>query len=87
MGHDLNTADCTANVEVARIMNETEKKIADSWIMDFGCSFHICSHKAWFEGLIEADGFVLLGNNQVCAIKGIGNICFKVYDGSVALLT
>lgn len=78
--NEQNTADCTAELEPAHVLNVAEKQIADSWIMDSGCSFHICSHKDWFEDLTEADGTVLLGNNQVCTIKGIGNIRSKVHE-------
>ena len=69
--NDQNTANCTAELEPAHVMNVAEKQISDSWIMDSGCSFHICSHKDWFEDLTDADGTVLLGNNQVCTIKGL----------------
>ena len=81
------TADCAEEIEPAQALNVVDKEITESWIMDSGCSFHICYHKAWFENLEEASGTVLLGNNQVCKVCGICNIRFGIHDNSVKLLT
>lgn len=55
--------------------------------MDSGCSFHICSHRSWFEDIDEHEGSLLLGNDQVCKVKGIGKIRLRLADGSVKVLT
>lgn len=39
------------------------------WIMDSGCSFHICPNLDWFQHMSEASGTVVLGTNQICDIK------------------
>lgn len=53
--------------EVLAISNQEKSK---EWILDSGCSFHMCPNKSWFETLTEEDeGLVLLGNNKTCRIK------------------
>ncbi|KAL6338672.1 hypothetical protein AAG906_021489 [Vitis piasezkii] len=50
---------------------EVECGDGKDWILDSGCSFHMCPIKAWFEDFKEADGgHVLLGNNKQCKILG-----------------
>ena len=55
--------------------------------MDSGCSIHMCPNAEFFEELDEAKGSVVLGNNQVCSIKGIGTIRFRMNDGSTKILS
>ena len=43
------TADLAQEVEAPEALNIHDgAAIEESWIMDSGCSFHICSHKSWF---------------------------------------
>jgi len=45
------------------------------WVLDSACSYHICPNKHLFSRLEEFDGgAVLMGNDDVCEIKGIGTI-------------
>lgn len=66
----------------------TVKGESTSWILDSGCNFHMCPNIDWLESLIETVGlsFVLLGNNQVCTIKGVGSVRLQLSDGSVRLI-
>ena len=64
-------------------MNVMDGGVSGSWIMDSGCSFHMCLYKHWFQELNPATGTMLLGNNQICNIKGVGMVKFKMADGSV----
>ena len=66
-------------------MMESGKK--SLWIMDSGCSFHMFPNKGWFLDLEECNGSVLLGNNNTCAIRGIGSIKLRMYDGLVRILS
>ena len=63
-----------------------DKKENGSWIMDSGCSFHMSYNLSWFEDLKEISGSVMLGNNQICSVKGVGSIRLKVENGCSILL-
>ncbi|RVX00023.1 Retrovirus-related Pol polyprotein from transposon TNT 1-94 [Vitis vinifera] len=66
----------------AEVLNVAEVDSGKEWILDSGCSFHMCPIKAWFEDFKEADGgYVLLGNNKHCKILGTGTVRIKHYDG------
>ncbi len=37
----------------------------EEWILDLGCSFHMCPNRSWFTTYKEVnDGTVLMGNNM-----------------------
>lgn len=57
------------------------------WIMDSGCSFHMCPFRSWFNEIKDTAGSVLLGNNQICRIRGVGDIRLRLHDGTIRLLT
>lgn len=41
-------AEVTEKVEGTDVLNVVENNIGDEWILDSGCSFHMCPHKGWF---------------------------------------
>jgi len=58
------------------------------WVLDYACSYHMCPNKHLFLRLEEFDGgVVLMGNDDVCEIKGIGTIHLKMRNGVVKTLT
>lgn len=70
--------------EALNVVDTTDE---GSWIMDSGCSFHMSPHIEWFQSLKPIKGTMLLGNDQVCHIKGIGSIKLRMHDGAVRILT
>ena len=57
---------------------------SDVWILDSGCSHHMCPNKDWFTNLETVNhGTVLLGNDYACDKKGVGTIKLKLHDGIV----
>ena len=61
---------------------------SDRWILDSGCSYHMCPNRHWFSSLEELDGgVVVMGNNNTCQTKGIGMIRLKMHDGTTKHLT
>ncbi|KAH9668944.1 hypothetical protein KPL70_021590 [Citrus sinensis] len=57
------------------------------WVIDSGCSFHLCPDKTLFYKYEAVDsGRVLMGNNNVCNIVGIGSVKIKMFDGTVRSL-
>ncbi|KAL6340066.1 hypothetical protein AAG906_038901 [Vitis piasezkii] len=66
----------------AEVLNVAEVDSGKEWILDSGCSFHMCPIKAWFENFKEADGgHVLLDNNKHYKILGTSTVRIKHYDG------
>ncbi|BBH00104.1 hypothetical protein Prudu_010013 [Prunus dulcis] len=58
------------------------------WILDSGCTYHMCPIREWFSSFEELDGgVVLMGNNNACKTQGIGKICLKMHDGTVRELS
>ncbi|BBH04849.1 hypothetical protein Prudu_016085 [Prunus dulcis] len=48
------------------------------WILDSGCTYHMCPIREWFSSFEELDGgVVLMGNNNACKTQGIGKICLR----------
>ncbi|PSS08126.1 Endonuclease [Actinidia chinensis var. chinensis] len=61
---------------------------SDEWILDSGCSYHMCPHRDWFSSFEELDGgVVLMGNDNACKTMGIGTIRLKMFSGTVKVLT
>jgi hypothetical protein len=72
--------------EALMITSNDEKRIA--WVLDSGCSFHICSHREWFSDYSHVhDGGVIIGDKSPLEIYGIGSIQIKVHDGTFKTLT
>ncbi|RVW26906.1 Glutamate receptor 2.1 [Vitis vinifera] len=88
-GRDILTFDEVQSILHARELHKQEESKEElevdsgkEWILDSGCSFHMCPIKAWFEDFKEANGgHVLLGNNKHCKILGTGTVKIKHYDG------
>jgi len=58
-----------------------------SWVLDSGCSYHMCPRKEYFETwALKEGGVVRLGNNKACKVQGMGTIRLKMFDGREFLL-
>ena len=86
-GTDQGSTDVVQEEQQMQVMNIVEGEMGESWIVDSGCSFHICSHKDWFDTFEPSQGSVTLGNNQMCSIRGIGDIKLRLRDQSIIKLT
>lgn len=83
-----NNADNVQETREAEVLNVMQGDAESKWILDSACSFHMCPTKNLFCDLeMEKSGSVLLGNNQVCHVKGIGCIKFKMHDGSIKIIS
>ncbi|KAF7135154.1 hypothetical protein RHSIM_Rhsim08G0128900 [Rhododendron simsii] len=59
----------------------------DEWILDLGCTMHVCSKKEFFNTFQEKDGGSLfLGDETPCEIQGFENVKIKIFDGAVRTL-
>ncbi|KAM1003335.1 hypothetical protein ACFX2C_003672 [Malus domestica] len=61
---------------------------SNEWILDSGCTYHMCPIREWFSNFEKLDGgVVLMGNNNACKTQGIGKICLNMHDGTVRELS
>ncbi|KAH9669399.1 Integrase catalytic domain-containing protein [Citrus sinensis] len=61
---------------------------SDEWILDSGCTYHMCPNNGWFSSFKELDGGVIfMGNDNACKTMGITIIQLKNHDGSIQVLT
>lgn len=58
--------------------------IKGQWVINSGCSFHLCPDRNLFYKYKAMDGGrVLIRNNNVCKIVGIGYVKVKMFDGII----
>ncbi|KAH9687230.1 hypothetical protein KPL70_014688 [Citrus sinensis] len=61
---------------------------SDEWILDSGCTYHMCLKNGWFSNFKELDGGVIfMGNDNACKTMGISTIQLKNHDDSIQVLT
>ncbi|KAH9704893.1 Integrase catalytic domain-containing protein [Citrus sinensis] len=54
------------------------------WVLDSGYTYHMCPHKHLFSSYQRFDGGkVLMGNNALCKVTGIGSVRLKMSDGII----
>ncbi|RDX92513.1 hypothetical protein CR513_25349, partial [Mucuna pruriens] len=60
-----NTFIATVGYKIVDVLVVSNSKIEKDWVMDSGCTFHMCPRKDYFESLnLKEGGVVLLGNNK-----------------------
>ena len=71
------------------LMAESGKdKYSDAWLLDAGCTYHMCPKREWFSTYKHYNGgSVLMGYNAVCKTVGIDNIRMRMFDGQLRTLT
>ncbi|KAK2973986.1 hypothetical protein RJ640_020432 [Escallonia rubra] len=76
------------NSDGADVLSVTISSSDGGWILDTGCSYHMCPNRDWFATYRSFDGGkVLMGNNVPCKVVGIGSIQIRMHDGIVRTLT
>ena len=59
-----------------------------AWLLDSGCSHHMCPNRDWFFDFQELDrGVVYTANDTPCETTGVGTIHLRNHDGSTRILT
>ncbi|KAL6210823.1 hypothetical protein ACLB2K_016055 [Fragaria x ananassa] len=84
----------TANIIIRKDEDDCELLVVMSssnafrdWIMDTGCTFHMCAIREWFDTFEESSiGEVFRGDDSPCRILGIGSVKIKMHDGVVRKL-
>ncbi|KAH9687674.1 hypothetical protein KPL70_014852 [Citrus sinensis] len=73
--------------ESAGVCVATKDSQKGKWVMDSGCTFHMCPFRNYFNEYQAIDGGrVMMGNNSICKIIGIGDVSLKLHDGSIRVL-
>ncbi|WVZ24349.1 hypothetical protein V8G54_002893 [Vigna mungo] len=68
-------AEASEGYESAGVLVASSEDPQRSWVMDSGCSYHMCPVKEFFENLDQKEhGNVLLGNNKACRVQGVGSV-------------
>ncbi|KAK2989446.1 hypothetical protein RJ640_018764 [Escallonia rubra] len=76
------------NSDGADVLSVTTSSLDRGWILDTGCSYHMCPNRDWFATYRPFDGVkVLMRNDVACKVVGIGSIHIRMYDGIVRTLT
>ena len=58
------------------------------WILDSGCSYHLCSNRSVFDTYEERKGSkILLGDKTSCDVLALGTVKIKMQDGVVRSLS
>ncbi|KAH9647652.1 hypothetical protein KPL70_025267 [Citrus sinensis] len=70
--------------ESAGVCVATKDLQRGKWILDSGCTFHMCPFKTYFSDYHDLDGGkVMMGNNAVCKVIGMGNVSLRLHDGTI----
>ena len=65
-----------------------DENFANSWILDYGCSIHMCPYKECFGTYKECDAsIVFMGNDSSSKVIEIGPIKVRMFDGVVKALS
>ncbi|KAL8521619.1 hypothetical protein ACS0TY_011948 [Phlomoides rotata] len=63
-GNKGDTAVAEEGYNSAEVLTISADRMNDEWVLDSGCSFHMCPNECWFRDLEKVDGgSVLLGND------------------------
>ncbi|KAG8475541.1 hypothetical protein CXB51_032350 [Gossypium anomalum] len=63
-------------------------KLTSKWILDSGCSFHMCPNREWFSTYSSVEsGVVRMGNDSSSKVIGIGTVKIKMHDGTIKTLS
>ncbi|KAK2992057.1 hypothetical protein RJ640_016987 [Escallonia rubra] len=72
------------NSDGADVLSVTISSSDGGWILDTGCSYHMCPNMNWFATYRSFDGGkVLMGNDVACKVVGICSIQIRMHDGVV----
>ncbi|KAJ9546957.1 hypothetical protein OSB04_019500 [Centaurea solstitialis] len=64
------------------MVSEGMMNTSEEWILESGCTFHMCPHRSWFHTYEKVpEGVVMMGNNDSCPIIGKGTIRIRMHDG------
>ena len=70
------------------VSTSDNSKLTSEWILDSGCSFHMCPNREWFSTYSSVEGGVVhMGNDSSSKIIGIGTVNIRIHDGTIRTLS
>lgn len=70
------------------LLVQEDKGSKEEWVLDSGCSHHICVRKEWFSSYEKCERkMVTLPNGKRVKVDGIGEVTMKLHNGRVRRLT
>ncbi|KAH9657439.1 hypothetical protein KPL70_023077 [Citrus sinensis] len=72
----------------AGVLLATGTQTNGKWVLDSGCTYHMCPDKNLFTSYrLFNGGEVMMGNNSLCKVVGLGTIRLKMFDGVIRELS
>ncbi|KAG8488335.1 hypothetical protein CXB51_016384 [Gossypium anomalum] len=70
------------------VSTSDNSKLTSEWILDSGCSFHMCPNREWFSTYSLVEGRVVhMGNGSSSKVIGIGTVKIRIHDGTIKTLS
>jgi hypothetical protein len=60
-------------------VSDGKDKFEKNWVLDTGASQHMTPNREWFATYEPSDGGVLLGNDHLCKVAGVGTVRIKMH--------
>ncbi|KAH1122081.1 hypothetical protein J1N35_005241 [Gossypium stocksii] len=77
-----------SNEEDVAVSTSDNSKLTSEWILDSGCSFHMCPNKEWFSIYSSVEGGVVrIGNDSSSKVIGIGTVKIRIHNGTIRTLS
>ena len=74
-------------VDSAEVLTLTLNQNHEEWVLDSGCTYHMCLRRDWFSSYQEVNGGkVLLRNNMSFSVVEIGTLTINMFDGMTKTL-
>ncbi|KAH9678917.1 hypothetical protein KPL71_025907 [Citrus sinensis] len=72
----------------AGVLLVTGTQTNGKWVLDSGCTYHMCPDRNFFSSYrLFNGGEVMMGNNSLCKVVGLGTIRLKMFDGVIRELS
>ncbi|KAG8499655.1 hypothetical protein CXB51_006102 [Gossypium anomalum] len=82
-----NLADENGN-DLLLVSISDNSKLTSEWILDLGCSFHMCPNREWFSTYSSVEGGVVrMGKDSSSKVIGIGTVKINMHDGTIRTLS
>ncbi|KAG8491520.1 hypothetical protein CXB51_014863 [Gossypium anomalum] len=70
------------------VSTSDNSKLKSEWILDSGCSFHICPNREWFSTYSSVEGGVVhMGNDSSSKVIGVVTVKVRIHDGTIRTLS
>ncbi|KAG8497152.1 hypothetical protein CXB51_008362 [Gossypium anomalum] len=70
------------------VSTSDNSKLTSEWILDSGCSFHMCPNREWLSKYSSVEGGVMrIGNDSSSKVIGIGTVKIKIHNGTIRILS